>query len=62
MQVALTDGRLAFSAVNNIPHAERHGMFPFIRLHTTRAQVSSSMTSAYEWVMPQLAGPIRCVL
>ena len=63
LQVALNDGRLGFSTVNNIPHAERHGMFPFVRLHTTRMQVSPSVhdvaVGADEVWMLQRAGVQR---
>ena len=39
-QAARSDGALGFSAVVNIPHSERHGTRPFIRLNTTSAVVS----------------------
>ena len=41
-QVALNDGRLAFSTVVNLPHAERYGMNPYVRLHAASAEVGSS--------------------
>jgi len=38
-QVALADGALAYSAVVNIPHSERYGMKPYVKLHTSLTTV-----------------------
>ncbi len=50
-QAALSDGTLAYSAVANIPHSERYGMNPYVRLHTTRAKVSFTGLRI-EWWLP----------
>ena len=39
LQVVLNDGKLTFSPVINIPHAELHGTNSFVRLRTADAVV-----------------------
>ena len=42
LQVTDADGALAFSAVVNIPHSDRHVVIPYVKLHTSSAAVSRS--------------------
>ena len=41
-QASLADGTTAFTAVINIPHSERHGLNPYVRVKTANAEVTAT--------------------
>ena len=64
MQVSLANGTTAFSAVVNIPHAERHGMHSYVRLYmsTTNAAVSACESfAAWQDCPPPANSPARAL-